>query len=590
NDSRFVQATAGCKHFDVHGGPENIPVSRFSFDAQVSDVDWRTTFLPAFKKCVEAGTFSLMCSYNRINGVPACANQKLLWDILRGEWNFTGYVVSDEGAIENIISQHHYLNNSVDTVAACVNAGTNLELSGNLQNPVYVSLVDAVSQGKLTEDVVRERVKPLFYTRMRLGEFDPPENNPYASLDGSVAESLEHQALAVEAAIKSFVLLKNTNNFLPVNPAAYSNVAIVGPMADNVGQLFGDYSPQQDRSFTKTPLQGLQEIFPNIRTGKACLDKTPCTSYNPEIIMDAVAAANLVFVALGTGQAVEAEGRDRANLNLPGNQSALLTDALLYSNNSPVVLLLFNAGPLNLTLFDPVDRIVAILECFLPAQATGDALAAVLVNKGGNSSPGGRLPITWPKYESHIPPIVNYAMAGRTYRYSEQEALYPFGYGLSYTTFEYPVLAVSYFDQPKQNISVGIDVSNTGNVQADEVVQCYFVWENKTLPVPLIQLIYFNRINLPPGGQQSLRFNVTWDKWAFWDGQQWSVDTGLIDLYCGGQQPNQNKAAPSNVLEVQFQVYGDQAISKQHKHHHEPLHVDRPVAKEHVVKAFHHPK
>ncbi|BFZ18920.1 hypothetical protein BsWGS_21959 [Bradybaena similaris] len=590
NDSRFVQASAGCKHFDVHGGPEDFPVSRFSFDAQVSDVDWRTTFLPAFKKCVEAGTFSLMCSYNRINGVPACANQKLLSEILRNEWNFTGYVVSDEGAIENIISQHHYLNNSVDTVAACVNAGTNLELSGNLQNPVFMSLVDAVSQGKLSEDVVRERVKPLFYTRMRLGEFDPPDNNPYASLNASVAESPEHQALAIEAAIKTFVLLKNTNNFLPLNPAAFTDVTIVGPMADNAHQLFGDYSPNQDRSFTKTPLQGLQELFPNIRTGKACADGTPCTSYSALVIMDAVAAADLVFVALGTGQAVEAEGHDRPDVNLPGYQAQLLADALMYSNNSKVVLLLFNAGPLNLTVFDQVDRIVAILECFLPAQATGDALAAVLVNKGGNSSPGGRLPITWPKLASQIPPIVNYSMVGRTYRYIDTEPLYPFGYGLSYTNFTYQILAVTYYDEPKRDISVQVDVANIGNITADEVVQCYFVWENKTLPVPRIQLIHFDRVTIPAGGYETVQFDVTWENWAYWDGQQWSVQTGVVDLNCGGQQPFQNRSAPSNVLSVQFNVYGDELIDTHHKHHYQPLHADRHVAKQRVVKALYQSK
>ncbi|KAH9492176.1 putative beta-D-xylosidase 7 [Bulinus truncatus] len=224
-DSRYIQASSGCKHFDAYSGPENIPVSSISFDAKVSERDWKMTYLPAFKACVAAGTDSIMCSYNSINGVPACANKKLLTDILRTEWGFNGYVISDQAAIEFIQEAHNYTNSPLDTAVAAISAGCNLELSNNLLKPDYMYIVEAVHQGKLTEDLVRERVKPLFYTRMRLGEFDPPDNNPFTQLDSSVAESPEHQALALEAAMKSFVLLKNRNNFLPLQTSSYNNVA-----------------------------------------------------------------------------------------------------------------------------------------------------------------------------------------------------------------------------------------------------------------------------------------------------------------------------------------------------------------------------
>ncbi|CAL1527276.1 unnamed protein product [Lymnaea stagnalis] len=529
NDPRYVQASAGCKHFDVHAGPEDIPEPRESFDAKVSDRDWRMTFLPAFRLCVRAGTFSVMCSYNRINGVPACANSKLLTDILRNEWNFTGYVVSDEQAIENIITRHHYLNNSVDTAAACVNAGCNLELSPNLPQPVYLSIVDAVNQGKLTEVLVRERVKPLFYTRMRLGEFDPPENNPYAQLSRSDVETPEHQALAVEAAAQSFVLLKNQNNTLPLKQDAYKAVAIVGPMADNYAQLFGDYTPQQDRSFTKTPLQGLRTLFPGIKYKQACADGTPCTSYQSQVIQQVVTGTDLVFVALGTGAIIESEGRDRPDLELPGHQKDLLLDVLKYSGNARIILLLFNAGPLNITFADESSQVDAILECFFPAQATGDAIANVLINKGGVYSPAGRLPITWPNTMGRfLPPMVNYAMEGRTYRYLLTDPLYPFGYGLSYSQFSYDYLVTISHEEPKQNLDVVLLFTNRGAVDADEVVQCYISWQNKTLPVPQRQLAYFNRINVRAGQQINLTFSVSWESWTFWDNDHKEVKWNLL--------------------------------------------------------------
>ncbi|XP_055955055.1 uncharacterized protein LOC126809597, partial [Patella vulgata] len=227
---RYIRANAGCKHFNVHGGPENIPSSRWSFDSKVSMRDWRTTFLPAFRHCVEAGTYSLMCSYNSINGVPACANKELLTDILRTEWGFKGYVVSDEAAVEGITYGHHYTNNSIECAAAAITAGCNLELAENNYIPYYFA-ADAVHQGFITEDLVRDRVKPLFYTRMRLGEFDPPELNPYTSINTSVIHDQAHTALAIEVAMKSFVLLKNSG-VLPLKKSVYNSIAIVGPTAD----------------------------------------------------------------------------------------------------------------------------------------------------------------------------------------------------------------------------------------------------------------------------------------------------------------------------------------------------------------------
>ncbi|XP_065838104.1 xylan 1,4-beta-xylosidase-like [Oscarella lobularis] len=256
DDHRYVRANAGCKHFDVHGGPEDVPVSRFSFDSKVSDRDWRMTFLPQFEACVMAGSYSLMCSFNSIQGVPACANSKLLTEILRNEWNFEGYVVSDQGALENIMTQHNYTQDPVHTAAAAVNAGTCLE-DGNDENTTFSHLEEAYNQKLVNESTLRDCASRLFMTRMVLGEFDPPEMNPYSKLDVSIIQSREHQDLARFAAGKSFVLLKNEKNVLPLREHSLDQMTILGPFANDSRLLFGDYSPTIMENFVTTPLAGL---------------------------------------------------------------------------------------------------------------------------------------------------------------------------------------------------------------------------------------------------------------------------------------------------------------------------------------------
>ncbi|XP_012942128.1 probable beta-D-xylosidase 7 [Aplysia californica] len=553
-DSRFIMTSAGCKHFDAHGGPDNIPVPTVSFDAVVSETDLRMTFLPAFKKCVEAGTYSVMCSYNSVNGVPACANKKLLTDILRTEWNFKGYVVSDEASIEFVVSEFHYCNNSVDAVAACVNAGTNLELSNNLPTPVFMSMMDAIKQGKLSEDLVRERVKPLFYTRMRLGEFDPVKDNPYAQLGMDQIESAEHQQLAVTAAMKSFVLLKNNGDILPLRKGQFSKVAIIGPMSDDTEQLSGDYQPFQDKSFFTTPLDTVKTLYPKAKYGQVCNDSTPCTQYNKAALPAIVKDTELVFVALGTGRAVEMEGNDRPDVELAGHQKELLLDVLDNSGDAKIILLLFSASPLNITFADQSDRVVAIMECFFPAQSTGKALYNVLTNTGPYSSPAGRLPNTWPLYSTQIPPMVNYSMEGRTYRYFRGDPLYPFGYGLSYTQFNFSNLMYNTTIKAGASLSVQVDITNVGDVDGEEVLQCYISWNDKSLPVPQLQLAYFDRILIASKQTISRRLSISSESMAFWQDGKWVIKAGGMSLLCGGQQPNQKKQVPSNVLSGTFTI------------------------------------
>ncbi|GFO34682.1 beta-d-xylosidase 1 [Plakobranchus ocellatus] len=561
DDGRYVRVTGGCRHLDAYSGPENIPASRLSFDAKVSDYDLYMTYLPGFKRCVEAGTYSIMCSYNSVNGVPACANQRLLTDILRKSWKFNGYVVSDEQALEYIVSEHKYLNNYLDVAAASVNAGVNLELSADMPQPVFLSILDAVKQGKVNESLVRDRVKPLFYTRMRLGQFDPPARNQYSRLSNLDVVTPAHFAMAVDAAKKSFVLLKNDNSVLPLNPSKFKTVAILGPMADNYQEMFGSLPPLQNRVFAKTPLEGLREAFPGIRYKPVCEGQTLCTKYSRGAVKKLVTGTDLIIAVFGTGPAVEAEGNDRSNLNFPGMQLQFIEDILENGGTAKIVLILMSAGPLNVTLLDADSRVSAILECFFPGQATGDAIREVLINKGNNSSPAGRLPVTWPLYASQVPPITNYSMVNRTYRYMQSSPLYPFGFGLSYTKFIYESLIAVEKVKATENLMFEVTLKNVGAYDADEVIQCYISWDNPDLPVPIRQLAHFARVHLKQGEELRHTAEISWKRWAFWGRKRWFVKQGSMRLTCGGQQPNQTKTANSNVVTVTFHIIDSASVA-----------------------------
>ncbi|XP_076466350.1 uncharacterized protein LOC143297766 isoform X2 [Babylonia areolata] len=568
NDSRYVLASAGCKHFDVHGGPDNVPVSRFSFDARVSEVDWHQTFLPAFKACVEAGTFSVMCSYNSINGVPACANRKLLTEILRVGWAFTGYVVSDQSALERIVTDHHYVTDDVTAAADVINAGVNLEVSSNDGNGVFMQLLAAMQKGLVNEATMRGRVKPLFYTRMRLGEFDPPAMNPYTKLDLSLIQSPAHRALSLEAAKNSFVLLKNEGGFLPIRNE-FGVVSVVGPMANNASLIYGDphKSPTVNVTATVTPLQGLRHLGRTVAYAEGCHDVS-CDVYNRDAVKAAVRTADVIFVCLGTGHYQESEMHDKKDLELPGHQLTLLQDAVTFGGGAPVVLLLFNAGPLNVTWADQHASVPAILECWFPAQSAGTALLQVLTNQGGHSSPAGRLPATWPLLADQIPDMVNYSMAGRTYRYSTAPALYPFGYGLSYTAFRYSHLSLNAsVVQAGQSLNVSVVVHNEGPVTCDEVVQVYIQWHEvppHTNP-PRLQLVDFRRVRRVPASRAlRVRFMLTSQVMALWSGQGqgqgWTVWPGVMTVHVGGQQPGQRRKVNSNVLTANFTITGRRVL------------------------------
>ncbi|XP_052242270.1 uncharacterized protein LOC127852358 isoform X2 [Dreissena polymorpha] len=551
---RYVRANAGCKHFDVHGGPENIPESRFSFDAKVSERDWRLTFLPAFRACVKAGTYSLMCSYNSVNGIPACANHELLTKKLRAEWGFKGYVISDEAALEIIVTWHNYTASFIDAAVASVTAGCNIELSGN--NPaVYSLIVDAVNQGKLSEILVRERVKPLFYTRMRLGEFDPPEMNPYLQYNMSLVQSPAHRALAVKAAMQTFVLLKNADGLLPIKKH-FNSIAVVGPMADNLGELYGSYAADPDPTYGTTPRQGLKPMSDVLNFASGCSD-TKCTNYSSSDIQGAVQNTQLVVICIGTGQQIETEDNDRRDMMLPGQQAQIIQDTIKYAPGVPILLLVFSAGPVNISDVDVDPRVSAIMQCFFPAQATGEALYNVVTMATDDASPAGRLPYTWYDTADQIPSMTEYTMTGRTYRYFKGSPLYPFGYGLSYTKFQYLSAELIPVIQAGDDQYLYGELINAGGVSSYEVVQVYMSWRSTNETMPQLQLAAFDRYFVSAASTQEFKFVITPEQMAVWtDAQGFVVQPGFIDVHVGGQQPNQARSVGSNILTTSFQIVG----------------------------------
>jgi beta-glucosidase len=502
--ARYLNTNAGCKHFDSHNGPENIPVSRFSFDVKLSEFNWRSTFLPAFHACVNAGTYSIMCSYNSINGIPSCANTRLLTDILRTGMNFTGYVVADDDALVNIHTAHHYVNTSEEAAIVALNAGVNLELYDSPSLIVFELLHQAYNEGKIDNKTLIERVKPLMYTRMRLGEFDPIEMNDYNQISMDIIQSELHRNLARQTTLQSFVLLKNQNHFLPIrNSKIFPNVLFLGPMSNNSLQQYGDYFPTVNPDYVTTPLSSLQDHFLNISYNQACLDGTKCLKYNQTDLINYLKMNifDLIILSLGTGQDIESEGNDRASMNLPNNQTQLLQDVLniIDPDKTKILFLIISASPLDIQIAEQSNSIQAIIQLGFGAQELGTALQMAIIGEG--ISKFGRLPYTWPKKLSDLPgDITQYDMtSGFTYRYSNVEPLYRFGYGLSYSNFSYNNLSFNATTiQPGNSLTIYFDVKNIGQRVSDEVVQIYLSIHLKNTSLTNVsraQLVDFNRLS-----------------------------------------------------------------------------------------------
>jgi beta-glucosidase len=694
DDPKYYKTIATVKHFAVHSGPEP---DRHSFDADADERDFRETYLPQFEMGVKEGkAYSVMCAYNRYRGEACCGSNRLLTTILRNEWGFDGYVVSDCGAIGDIYQHHRLVQTPEEASAMAVKAGCDLECA-----TTYEHLKEAVQKGLITEREIDVAVKRLFLARFKLGMFDPPEMVKYTKIPFETVDSKEHKEMALEAARKSIVLLKNEDHLLPLKKDI-KTIAVIGPNADQWQMLLGNYNGMPSKAIT--PLEGIREklgpganilyspgcdlaeglvsfekipavafshqasspdasgqsakglqvdyfsdhelkggiLFSAVDssldanwgdgsprkdmdddnfgvrwTGELTPDRsgtyqlgvittckvnlylddslvantsyhfrdeyndprlrksvpltfkagkkyrlrveagesygdarvqlvwsTPATSDPADLQTQALAKArqaDVVVLCMGISSRLEGEemdvnidgfkGGDRTSLDLPKNQEKLIR--AIQALGKPVVLLLLNGSALSVNW--EAQHIPAIVEAWYPGQAAGQAIADVLF---GDYNPGGRLPVTFYRSVNDLPAFSDYHMAGHTYRFFKGQALYPFGYGLSYTSFAYDSLSYAVIRKAGDSVHIRVGITNTGQVAGDEVAQVYLSRRDATVPVPIRSLAAFRRIHLQPGEKRTVEFVIAPNAFSVVnDKMQRVVLPGAFTFSVGGGQP-----------------------------------------------------
>ncbi|WP_425466657.1 glycoside hydrolase family 3 C-terminal domain-containing protein [Rhodanobacter lindaniclasticus] len=535
DDPTYRKLDATAKHFAVHSGPES---ERHHFDARPSERDLYETYLPAFQALVqEAHVDAVMSAYNRVDGAPATGSKRLLGDILRSGWGFKGYVVSDCGAVADIFQHHKLVGTAEQAAALAVSGGVDLNCG-----TTYASLAKAVHDGLVDASVIDTAVQRLMLARFRLGMFDPSAKLPWSHLPELSAQLPAHGALARTAARESMVLLKN-DGLLPL-PRTLKRVAVVGPTADSVAALLGNYHGTPLGPVTV--LAGIREALPRARVeyvqGADLVEgvKQPIDSGQFEAALDAAHRAEVVIFVGGLTADIEGEempvhapgfdGGDRTSLRLPAPQLKLLK--ALQATGKPVVLVLTTGSALAVNW--AAQKLPAILLAWYPGQAGGHAVADVLF---GDADPAGRLPVTFYTGVQQLPPFDDYAMKGRTYRYFDGHPLFPFGYGLSYTHFDYADL---HLDRTAldagESMRITLTVKNTGQRAGDEVVQLYL----RALDAPHAHAIKslrgVRRISLNPGEQRVVSFDITPQAdLRYYDAAQhaYAVDPGRYQVQVG---------------------------------------------------------
>lgn len=543
-DTKHVIATL--KHFAAHGQPESgmncAPVN-------VSQRVLRETFLYPFRHAIEkAGAISVMASYNEVDGVPSHANKWLLRDVLRKQWGFTGFIVSDYYAIWELHYRpdthgHFVAANKREACKLAVQAGVNIELP---EPDCYLHLVELVRGGELKEGDLDELVAPMLYWKFKMGLFD----RPY--VDAEEAKKMvgcsDHRKLALQAARETITLLKNEKGLLPLDPAKLKTIAVVGPNSNRI--LLGGYSglPKQN----VTVLEGIQA---RVGAGVNVLHAEGCQitrggSWQQDMVLasdpeedrrqiaEAVylaRRADVIVLAIGENEQTSREAwslhhmGDRANLNLLGCQEDLVKAML--ATNKPVVVLLFNGRPLAIPAV--AEAVPAILECWYLGQECGRAVAEVLF---GDVNPGGKLPISLPRSVGHLPAFYNHKpSARRGFLWDEVSPLFPFGFGLSYTTFQLgkPRLAKT---KIRRNVSTHalVNVTNTGKRAGSEVVQMYIRDRISSVTRPVKELRGFKKVWLEPGETQTVKLDIDSESLAFYDlNMEYVVEPGEFEIMIG---------------------------------------------------------
>ena len=533
--------TAACaKHFAVHSGPEAL---RHSFDAKATKKDLWETYLPAFEALVtQADVEAVMGAYNRTNEEPCCAHSYLMEEVLRDKWHFEGHYVSDCWAIRDFHEGHHVTAFPEDSAALALEKGCDLNCGCT-----YEYILQAYKQGKVTEEEIRRSAERLFTTRYLLGLFD------HSSLDEipyNVVGCKEHRELAYQAAVESCVLLKNDGT-LPLSLKDNKRMAVIGPNADSRKALLGNYEGTASR-YT-TVLEGIEDYLGDdvkVRYSQGChlyADNIHGLAESNELMSEVKGVceeSDVVIAVLGLDSGLEGEegdkgnqfaSGDKPNLKLPGHQEEVLKACV--ESGKPVVLVLLGGSALAVNYAD--EHANAILEAWYPGARGGEAVARALF---GETNPQGKLPVTFYHSDRDLPEFTDYAMKGRTYRYMEKEALYPFGYGLSYTKFGFKNAAVSANEADSNGLDVTVDVTNEGSVAGRESVEVYVKAEREN--TPNAQLKGLAKVELQPGETKQVKIHLPLAAFALCNEEGTPiVEAGSYSVYVGASQPDARSVA-----------------------------------------------
>ncbi len=498
---------------------------RDSHEVHFSERILREIYLPAFRACVEeAGALSIMSAYNALDGIPCSSNKWLLTDVLRKEWGFKGFVVSDYASVWHLRSKHRVAETQAEAAKKAAEAGLDVELPSK---QCYGELIRLARTKQISLEVINESVRRILRVKFLLGLFEDPFVDPeYAE---KISDCQEHRQLALEAAQKSIVLLKNEGNVLPLTKNIMS-IAVIGPNA-NVARL-GGYSGFGIE--VVTPLEGISRKVSE-RTRVRFAEGCDIQGHSFEGFKDAVAAAqesDVVVLVVGNSRKTEGESRDRSTLDLPGVQEDLILE--IHKVGKPLIVVLINGSAITMQRWG--DKVQAVVEAWYPGEEGGNAIADVLF---GDYNPAGRLPITFPKTTGQLPLYYNHKPSGRGEDYADlrgEQPLFPFGYGLSYTKFKYSSLDI----KPRTigrngNVTISVVVENTGEREGDEVVQLYLrdVYSSMTRPVK--ELKRFKRITLKPGGKERLEFRLAEEDLSFLDRDMgYVVEPGTFMVAVGG--------------------------------------------------------
>lgn len=550
NDPHYLKTAAAAKHFAVHSGPEK---GRHGFNAIVDEKDLRETYLYAFKKLVDGGVESIMCAYNRLNDQPCCASNNLLQQILRKEWNFKGHIVTDCGALDDMVRFHKSYDNNVQAAAAGIKAGVNLDCSDLYQK----NLLEAYKQKLITEKTIDSSLAILLRTQFKLGFFDEQEEVPFSTLGAESVNSPYHVELARKAAQQSIVLLKNASlpgqdkKLLPLDAKKYGSIMVLGPNAGAMDPMVANYHGMSGNIVTFaegiTAAAGPQTAV-QYDQGSDFTDTTHfggIWAAGESDITIAVIGLTPVYEGEGGDAFLAANGGDKLTLDLPASHIALLKD--LRKKNKPVVVVVTAGSNVDLSAIEPYAD--AIVLAWYPGEQGGNALADVLF---GKISPAGRLPVTFYSSFNDLPAYDSYVMKGRTYRYYNGKVQFPFGYGLSYTSFAYAWNQQPSLQSSKDTLRFSVNIKNTGAMDGDEVAQVYIQYPDVER-MPLKELKAFRRVHIEKNGETTVQFSVPLEELKKWDLKQ-----NKWVLYPGEYKINIGASSQDMKLSSTFIVRGNQ--------------------------------